>query len=75
MEPINEIERGHHRHGGPHPDDVPAERRPYWQRAHRDWRVLVGLFFCLAAIIIYVMSQDLAWLPGGRRQPPSSVAR
>jgi hypothetical protein len=28
----------------------------------------------LAAIIIYVLSEDLAWMPGGRpRQPPSSA--
>ena len=72
---MNEIERTRHRHGGPHPDSVPADQRPYWKRAHRDWRVLVGLFFCLATIIIYVLSQDLAWMPGGRpRQPSSRVA-
>jgi hypothetical protein len=66
MEPINEIERTHHRHGGPHPDRVKDGQRPYWKRAHRDWRVWIGLFFCLAAIIIYVLSEDLAWMPSGR---------
>ena len=74
MEPINEIERTHHRHGGPHSDSVQDGQRPYWKRAHRDWRVWVGLFFMLAAIIIYVLSEDLAWMPGGRpRQLPSSA--
>lgn len=35
------------------------------KRAHRDWRVWVGLFFMLAAITIYVLSEDLAFLPHG----------
>jgi hypothetical protein len=42
-------------------------RPPYWTRAHRDWRIWVGLVFMFAAIIIYVMSDDLAFLP--HRQP------
>jgi hypothetical protein len=37
--------------------------RPYWRRAHRDWRVWVGLFFMLTAITIFVMSDNLALLP------------
>ena len=76
MEPINEIERTHHRHGGPHPDSIIGAQGSYWKRAHRDWRVWVGLFFMFAAIIIYVLSEDLAWMPSGRsRQPPSSAVR
>jgi len=71
---VNEIERTHHRHLGPHPDDDKDGQRPYWKRAHRDWRVWVGLFFCLAAIIIYVLSEDLAFMPSGRpRQPHASA--
>jgi hypothetical protein len=72
MEPINEIERTHHRHGGPHPDNSQEGDRPYWKRAHRDWRIWVGLFFCLAAIIIYVLSEDLSFMPSGR--PRHAVA-
>jgi hypothetical protein len=30
---------------------------------HRDWRMWVGLVLMLAAITIYVLSEDLAWLP------------
>jgi hypothetical protein len=66
MEPVNEIERTHHRHAGPHPDDPKDGKRPYWRGAHRDWRVWVGLFFCLGAIIIYVLSEDLSFMPSGR---------
>jgi hypothetical protein len=35
----------------------------YWRRMHRDWRMWVGLVLMLAAITIYILSEDLAWLP------------
>ncbi len=38
---------------------------PYWKRAHHDWRFWVGLCFMFAAIAIYVLSDDLAFLPHG----------
>ena len=64
---MNETNYGHHGNEGPdpgsvhqHPDHAPD---PYWKRAHRDWRIWVALFFMLAAITIYVLSEDLAWLP------------
>jgi hypothetical protein len=73
MEPVNEIERTHHRHGGPHPDNFEEGHRPYWTRAHRDWRIWVALLFCMAAIVIYVLSDDLAFMPSGR--PRHAVSR
>ncbi len=36
---------------------------PYWRRAHHDWRFWVGLIAMLAAITIYILSEDLAFLP------------
>ena len=39
--------------------------RPYWKRAHRDWRFWVGMGLMLFAITIYVLSDDLAFLPHG----------
>jgi len=36
--------------------NVEREPRPYWKRAHRDWRIWVALFFLFAAIAIYVLS-------------------
>jgi len=69
---MSEIVHGHHRHesgdGEVVPPDVPTNGRPYWTRAHRDWRVWVALFFCLAAITIYVLSNDLSFFPSGVRQ-------
>jgi len=35
-------------------------QRPYWKRAHQDWRVWVGVFLIGAAMFIYVMSDDLS---------------
>ena len=50
---------------------------PYWKRAHRDWVFWVGLFLMLSAAMIYVLSDDLALLPGGRPQhaPANAVER
>ena len=43
------------------------------QRAGRDWRRIyhspvfwIGVVMCLAAIAIYVLSDDLSWQPGAR---------
>ena len=59
---------------GPERDRVHHDHRPYWKSAHRDWRVWVGLFFMLAAITIYVMSDNLALIPRSQpRQAPSSA--
>ncbi len=39
------------------------DRRPYWTRAHHDWRFWVALFLMFAAMGIYVVSDNLAFLP------------
>jgi hypothetical protein len=36
---------------------------PYWTRAHRDWRVWVGVVLMLAAMSVYLMTEDFAWGP------------
>jgi len=58
---------------GPEHSRAHIGKRSYWKGAHRDWRIWVGLFFCLAAIIIYVLSEDLAFMPSGR--PRHAVSR
>jgi hypothetical protein len=64
---MNESNYGHHGNEGLDPNSVPhqahRDQRPYWKRAHHDWRVWVGLFFMLAAITIYLLSEDLSLLP------------
>ena len=54
----------HNREGerGEHGEPAPG---PYWQRMHRDWRFWVCAFFMAAALAIYVLSGDLAWIPRG----------
>jgi hypothetical protein len=47
-----------HDHVGTHHDE-----RPYWRRAHRDWRFWIGLTLMLAAITMYVLSEDLTMIP------------
>ena len=58
---MNEIKQSH-RH------------RPYWKRAHNDWRFWVGVFLMFAAMIYYVMSIDLAMRPRLQPQQPPSGA-
>lgn len=41
----------------------PEHQRPYWKRAHRDWRFWVAVVIMLAAMIVYVSSQNLSWRP------------
>jgi hypothetical protein len=73
---MSEGNYGHPGNEGPTRSRAHLGQRPYWTRAHRDWRIWVGLFFCLAAIIIYVLSEDLSFMPSGRpRHAVSSAAR
>jgi hypothetical protein len=71
---MSEIVHGHHRHEGGDGEVVAPVQSPYWTRAHRDWRVWVALFFCLAAIAIYVLSDDLSFFPGGIRPQPAPIS-
>ena len=45
------------------------ESGPYWKRMHRDWQFWIGALFMAAALAIYVLSGDLAWVPRGHRLP------
>jgi hypothetical protein len=69
---MNEIQHSQHPHGRPNSDSVRGGHRPYWKRAHHDWRLWVGVFLMLVAIIIFVVSEDFAWLPRNQPQQPIS---
>jgi len=71
---MNDVKPTHPHHGDPNGGGVHQGRRPYWTRAHRDWRVWVGVVLMLAAMIIYLMTDDLAWRPRIQSQPPPSSA-
>jgi hypothetical protein len=49
------------------------DHRPYWNRAHRSVGFWVAVFLMLAAMVIYVMSDDLGGGHHGRRRQPISV--
>ena len=73
--PMNEVKHSSHQHGTPARESIQHNPDPYWRRAHRDWKVWVGLFFMMAAITIYVMSNDLSFFPRGQPPPLSDGAR
>ena len=71
---MNEIKHSEHQHGDPNGGNVHQGHRPYWTRAHRDWRVWVGVTLMLALMIVYLMTDDLAWGPHIQPQPPLAGA-
>ena len=62
---MHENNYGHPGNEGPARDPVHPDHRPYWKRAHHDWRFWVALLFMLAAITIYVLSDNLAFVSHG----------
>lgn len=68
---MSESNYGHHGNEGTEPDHRSVQTEvvqhdqvpPYWRRLHHQWWFWIGLFFMLAAITIYVLSDDLTFLP------------
>ena len=58
-----------HQHGGPH-GAANTPHRPYWKRIHHSPFFWVAAFFILLAMGIYVATNDLAFWPGKKAQPP-----
>jgi hypothetical protein len=75
MESLNEGKNCHHRHEGPDHDRVHHDGRPYWKRAHHDWRFWVGVVLMFAAISVYVLSDNLALAPSGQRKKAPEATR
>jgi hypothetical protein len=42
--------------------------KPYWKRAHRDWKLWAAVLLILVAMGIYVRSNDLSLRPNGPPQ-------
>jgi hypothetical protein len=55
-----------HNHEGNSSDAGEQSTGPYYMRMHRDWRFWLGALLMAAAIAIYVLSGDLAWVPWNR---------
>jgi hypothetical protein len=71
---MTENRHNRHQHVWPANGGVHHDGRPYWKRAHHDWRFWVAVFLMFAAMMIYVMSDDLAWRPRRQVQQPVSGA-
>jgi len=71
---MDESNQNHERHATDH-DHGHATQGPYWKRAHHDWRFWAALFLMIAAMIVYVMSEDLSLRPRSQPQVPPSGAR
>ena len=41
---------------------------PYWKRAHHDWKFWVAILLMLAAMVIYVKTDDLSVRPKNQVQ-------
>jgi hypothetical protein len=48
---------------------APGVRRRHWTSIHHSPLFWVGVFLCLAAITVYVWSDDLSWTPRSARSP------
>jgi hypothetical protein len=48
---------------------------PYWKRLHRDWRVWVGVILILVAMLIYISSEDFAFLPHIQTPLPRNIGK
>jgi hypothetical protein len=49
-----------------------AAHGPYWKRAHRDWRVRVAALVMVVAMLVYVLTENLAWRPMVHHSPPAA---
>ena len=64
----------HHQQHVKNAGKAPSAHVPYWKRAHSDWRFWVGVVLMLVAMLIYVMSDNLALRPRLEPQQPISGA-
>ena len=47
---------------------VHHEIRPYWKRAHQDWRFWIGFVLMLLAILYYIFSIDFTLSPRPKKE-------
>jgi hypothetical protein len=62
----HEAHSGEHRHADTGPHHPHEQRKPYWQRAHLDWKFWVGAIAIAVAVVIYVLTLDLSSVPWHR---------
>ncbi len=64
----------HDQHHGEQNREGKHPRGQNWKRLHHHWYFWVAMFLMLAAVVIYVMTEDLAWVPRSQPQQPLSGA-
>jgi hypothetical protein len=67
---MNDIKQSNHLHRGQDSDSVQKSERPYWKRAHADWRFWVAIFLMIAAMIVYIVTEDFSMWPRNWLQHP-----
>jgi len=45
-----------HQHVGPHGENAPERRPPYWRTMHRDWRAWCIMLLMVAAMLGYLFA-------------------
>ena len=60
---MSEIKHSNHGNEGPEHTHFLQPDKSYWKRAHLDWRFRIAIVLMFAAIIIYIMSDSLSFLP------------
>ncbi|MGA8530564.1 MAG: hypothetical protein WB622_12675 [Acidobacteriaceae bacterium] len=63
-----------HHEEGPHRSEA-QQKRPYWMRAHRDWRFWIAVVCIAAALFVYITSVDLSMVPGRRHHATVPVGQ
>jgi hypothetical protein len=61
-----------HHEEGPHASHA-QQARPYWMRAHRDWRFWVGVACLAVALFVYITSVDLSLVPGRHHRQHQTI--
>jgi hypothetical protein len=74
-QPMNELKKEHHRFENPNGAELHHGHRPYWKRAHRDWRIWFCVIVMLAAMFVYLATGDLRWRINGQSpQTPQPIS-
>lgn len=65
----------HHHHHPPSSEHggTPPTHRPYWKRAHTDWRIWVVALLMILLMFVYLATGDLAWRPGAHGNQPAQT--
>jgi ABC-type nickel/cobalt efflux system permease component RcnA len=63
-----------HSHENTNASNLQHSHRPYWKRAHRDWRIWVLVVLMIGCMGIYLMTGDLRWPFFGSRQAMVPIA-